>query len=59
MAYDNGKFLRISCSRCGQNKIIFGKSASNVKCDKCNKRLIKLTGGKSVIKTNVRAVLGE
>jgi len=51
------KFLKISCPRCHNLKIIFGKSSSLTKCDKCNRLLIKTTGGKAKIKARVVQIL--
>jgi len=53
-----GKFLRIGCPRCGSPQIIYGKAASLVKCDNCNKLLIKTTGGKSRIMACVKEIYG-
>lgn len=51
------KFLKVKCPRCGHNQIVFGKSSTNVKCIKCNKLLVKTTGGKARIKALVKAVM--
>ena len=53
---NKSKFLKIACPRCNNNQVVFGKSASIIKCDKCNKLLIKTTGGKSKIKARVKQV---
>ena len=52
------KFLKIVCPRCYNNQIIFGKASSAVKCSKCNKELIKTTGGKARVKARVKEVYG-
>ena len=52
-----GRFLRVVCKRCGNNSVVFGKSSIKVKCDKCNKLLLKTNGGKIKIKTLIREVL--
>lgn len=52
-----GKFVDVICCRCGNNQILFGKSSTKVKCLKCNKLLVKTTGGKIRVKTQIREVL--
>jgi len=51
------KFLKIGCPRCSTIQIVFGKSATIVKCRKCNYMLLKTTGGKAKIKAPVREVI--
>lgn len=51
------KFVEVVCSRCGNNQVIFGKASTRVKCLKCNKLLLKNSGGKSKIKSVVSEVL--
>ena len=51
------KFLKISCPRCRNNQIVFGKSATAVKCSKCGKLLVKTTGGKTKIMAKVEEVI--
>jgi small subunit ribosomal protein S27e len=53
----NTRFLRIVCPRCKNKQVIFGKSCLKVKCSKCNKLLVKTTGGKTKIKAKVEKVL--
>lgn len=50
------KFVEVVCHRCGNKQIVFGKSSTKVKCNSCNKLLVKTGGGKSRIKTFVREV---
>ena len=52
-----GKFLKVICGRCGNKQVIYGKSAINVKCLRCNKLIVKPGGGKTRIKTLVEEVL--
>lgn len=56
MKKSKSKFLKVSCPRCKHQKIIYGKSAIKIKCDKCNILLIKTTGGKTKIKAKVKEV---
>lgn len=51
------KFVRVVCIRCGNRQIIFGKSATRVKCLKCNKLLVQINGGKTRFRTFVKEVL--
>lgn len=51
------KFLKISCPRCKSRQIVFGKSTTDVKCPKCNKLLVKTTGGKTKIMAKVEEVI--
>jgi len=51
------KFLRVVCVRCGNRQVVFGKSSVKVKCHRCNRLLMKTSGGKITIKTLVREVL--
>ena len=54
---DKGRFVKVICFRCGNNQIVYGKASTNVKCFKCNKLLVKSSGGKTKIKTLVSEVL--
>jgi len=39
-------FIRVKCTQCSNEQIVFEKPASNVKCRVCGKILVKCTGGK-------------
>ena len=56
MEKEKSKFLKIMCNRCGKNHVVFGKACTNIKCDYCNKLLIKTKGGKTKIKTLIKEV---
>jgi len=43
------KFLRVKCSKCKNEQVIFEKSAGVVKCLVCGEILAKPTGGKAII----------
>lgn len=51
------KFVRVKCSKCGNEQIIFGKATTLVRCLKCKTQLTKPTGGKAKIKAKVLEVL--
>jgi ribosomal protein S27E len=53
----SGKFLKISCPRCGSKTLIYGKATTRIKCKKCNKLLVKLTGGKTKICAPIRSII--
>ncbi|NCN98574.1 30S ribosomal protein S27e [Candidatus Pacearchaeota archaeon CG10_big_fil_rev_8_21_14_0_10_35_219] len=54
---DKSKFLRIRCPRCSKIHITFGKATTKINCKKCNKRLVKTSGGKTKIQAKVEEVL--
>ncbi len=51
------KFIRVSCSKCKNNQVIFGKPSSNVVCIVCGKTLAEPSGGKGSIKARIVEVL--
>lgn len=51
------KFIKVRCSKCKNEQIIFGKGATTMKCLVCGKVLADTTGGKSHIKARVLEVL--
>ena len=53
------RFLRVKCLNCGNAQIVFGCSATEVKCLVCNKTLIQATGGKARILTKILEVLPD
>ena len=53
----SSKFIKVRCPKCKNEQIIFGKSASEVKCLVCEKVIAEPTGGKSRIKARVLEVL--
>lgn len=50
------KFLKVICSKCNNEQIIFNKAASNIKCLVCGSELANVTGGKAKIKSKVTQV---
>ena len=55
--YPKSRFLRVKCLNCGNQQIIFGCSATDVKCLVCGKLLLQSTGGKARILTKILEVL--
>ena len=51
------KFLRITCPRCKNNKLVYNKSSTKIKCNKCNYLLVKPSGGKVKLRAKVTEVL--
>ena len=51
------KFIKLRCPKCKNEQIVFGKSASKVKCLVCGKTLAEPTGGKTRVKARVLEVL--
>ena len=51
------KFIKVRCSKCKNEQIIFGNSANVVLCLVCNKEVAYPAGGKSRISARVLEVL--
>ena len=51
------KFIKIRCSKCKNEQIVFGKASTQVKCLVCGKILVEPKGGKAIIKDRVLEVL--
>lgn len=47
------KFLKVICSKCKNEQIIFNKASSDVKCLVCGSELAEVTGGKAKVKAKV------
>lgn len=55
----SSKFLKVSCNKCKNEQIIFGKSASKeIKCLVCGETLATSTGGKTNVRVKILEVLG-
>ncbi len=52
------KFLRVKCSKCGNEQIVFDRSQVSVNCSVCEEPLLIVTGGKSEIKAEILESLG-
>ena len=51
------RFVKVRCSKCKNEQIIFGKASSVVKCLICNSILTEPKGGKAKIKAKIIEVL--
>jgi|TARA_Y100000310_G_scaffold342614_1_gene446576 small subunit ribosomal protein S27e len=51
------KFIKVSCSKCNNSQIIFGKPSTSVVCTVCGKEMAEPKGGKGIIKARILEVL--
>ncbi len=51
-----GQFYRVKC-KCSNEQVIFGKTATEVKCSECEEVLVKPTGGRADVKATVLEAL--
>jgi small subunit ribosomal protein S27e len=51
------KFIKIRCPKCKNEQIVFGKTASKVKCLVCGGLLAEPTGGKTKVNARILEVL--
>jgi small subunit ribosomal protein S27e len=51
------KFIKVRCSKCKNEQIIFEKAATVVKCLVCEEVLAEPQGGKAKLKTNVLEII--
>ncbi len=51
------KFIKVRCSKCKNEQIIFGKVSSIVNCLVCGKKIAEPTGGKTKVRTRILEVL--
>jgi small subunit ribosomal protein S27e len=51
------KFIKVSCSKCKNSQVIFGKPSTAVACTVCGKAMAEPTGGKGTIKARILEVL--
>lgn len=51
------RFIKLRCSKCKNEQIIFGKASTEIKCLVCNRVLASPMGGKSRIKARILEVL--
>ncbi len=49
----SSRFLKVVCSKCKNEQIIFNKASMKVKCLVCGNILAEPTGGKAKIKSKV------
>ncbi|GAG06052.1 unnamed protein product [marine sediment metagenome] len=51
------KFIKVRCSKCKNEQIIFGKPASKISCLVCDMVLAEPTSGKGKIRSQILEVL--
>lgn len=51
------KFLRVKCTDCGNEQVIFGSASTVVRCIVCSRTLAEPTGGKAEVKTQIVEVI--
>lgn len=51
------RFIKVKCTECGSEQIIFNKASTVVKCLICENILAEPTGGKARIKARILQVL--
>jgi len=53
----NSKFIKVRCTKCKNEQIIFGKPSTDINCLVCDTVLAESTGGKGKIKARILEVL--
>ena len=51
------KFIKVRCTKCKNEQVVFGKASMEVKCLVCGKVLARPTGGKASIDARILEVL--
>lgn len=54
----SSNFLKVKCTKCGNEQVVFDRAAVQVKCNVCEDVLLEPQGGKAKIKGEVTQVLG-
>ena len=53
----DSKFIKVRCTKCKNEQVVFGKASSKVSCLVCGTELASPTGGKTKVKARVLEVL--
>jgi len=53
----NSKFIKVRCTKCKNEQVVFGKASSKVSCLVCGKDLADPSGGKTKVKARILEVL--
>ncbi len=56
---ETSKFLKVKCSKCKNEQIIFSKAANVVKCLVCEKVLAEPMGGEADIQAKIVEILDK
>ncbi|MFP4116005.1 MAG: 30S ribosomal protein S27e [Candidatus Aenigmatarchaeota archaeon] len=54
----DSKFLKVSCSDCGNVQVLFNKPSQKVECRECSSVLCDPTGGMGKIYSKIEEVFG-
>ncbi|MBI2673099.1 30S ribosomal protein S27e [Candidatus Woesearchaeota archaeon] len=57
LAEPTSKFIKLRCTKCKNEQIIFGKPTTKIQCLVCEKILAEPTGGKGRVKARILEVL--
>lgn len=49
MKTPTSKFIKVKCTKCNNEQIVFSKASTQVKCLVCGEPLVKSTGGTAKI----------
>lgn len=53
----NSRFYKVKCADCGNEQVVFGCVASQIKCLVCEKVMAESTGGKTSFKAEIVEVM--
>lgn len=53
----NSRFLRVKCSDCGNEQIVFSHATTTVRCNVCRAVIAEPTGGKAEIRGEIVSAL--
>lgn len=53
----DSKFIKVRCSKCKNEQIVFGKAASKIDCLVCGEGMAVSSGGKTDFDTRILEVL--
>ncbi|MEM4719805.1 MAG: 30S ribosomal protein S27e [Candidatus Pacearchaeota archaeon] len=57
MDKSKAKFLKVICSKCKNEQIVFGKASTRVKCNNCGKIIVKPAGGNAKVRAKIEQVI--
>jgi len=57
MREQTSKFIKVRCSKCKNEQVVFGKASRIVNCLVCGRNIAEPTGGKIKVKARILEVL--
>ncbi len=54
---NDSKFIKVRCTKCKNEQVIFGKCSTVVNCLVCGQEMARPSGGKSDVKCSILEVL--